>query len=154
MSDFRLQTRGTVSPEGRTVLDKAQQGVGFVPNLIRVLAAAAHGYLDLGAPLDESSLSPEERQVVLLATRFARAAVEKRGRVSEEDLSDILEAGFEQRQVLDVLLGITMKTHGEGMDSGGVFFTDPDGICVEIFAPGGADGTTAPTPGAPTCGFF
>jgi lactoylglutathione lyase len=44
--------------------------------------------------------------------------------------------------------------HGEGASSGGVFFTDPDGIRLEIFAPTGADTAPAPTPGKPTCGFF
>ncbi|PPK68552.1 VOC family protein [Actinokineospora auranticolor] len=43
--------------------------------------------------------------------------------------------------------------HREGADSGGVFFHDPDGIRLEIYAPTGATGD-APTPGAPTCGFF
>lgn len=44
--------------------------------------------------------------------------------------------------------------HGEGVSSGGVFFTDPDGIRLEVFAPTGADAAPAPTAGAPTCGFF
>ncbi|AQZ69831.1 unnamed protein product [[Actinomadura] parvosata subsp. kistnae] len=44
--------------------------------------------------------------------------------------------------------------HGEGASSGGVFFEDPDGIRLEIFAPDGAGDRPAPTTGAPTCGFF
>jgi catechol 2,3-dioxygenase-like lactoylglutathione lyase family enzyme len=44
--------------------------------------------------------------------------------------------------------------HGEGAASGGIFFTDPDGIRLEIYAPSGADSAPAPTKGAPTCGFF
>lgn len=44
--------------------------------------------------------------------------------------------------------------HGEGRSSGGIFFEDPDGIRLEVFAPQGADAAAAPTPGAPTCGFF
>ncbi|MCE7079883.1 VOC family protein [Streptomyces sp. ST2-7A] len=44
--------------------------------------------------------------------------------------------------------------HGEGAESGGIFFTDPDGTRLEIYAPTGADPSAAPTPGAPTCGFF
>jgi lactoylglutathione lyase len=44
--------------------------------------------------------------------------------------------------------------HGEGADSGGVFFEDPDGIRLEIYSPTGAAGHTAPTSGAPSCGFF
>ena len=44
--------------------------------------------------------------------------------------------------------------HAEGMDSGGVFFEDPDGIRLEIYAPAGAGGHTAAVAGAPACGFF
>lgn len=44
--------------------------------------------------------------------------------------------------------------HGEGAASGGIFFLDPDGTRLEIFAPSGAKGVPAPTAGAPTCGFF
>ncbi|MCG6494697.1 VOC family protein [Kitasatospora sp. A2-31] len=46
--------------------------------------------------------------------------------------------------------------HGEGTASGGIFFTDPDGIRLEIYTPTGVDGTgaEAPTKSAPTCGFF
>ncbi|MER8220747.1 VOC family protein [Streptomyces sp. NPDC094143] len=44
--------------------------------------------------------------------------------------------------------------HGENATSGGLFFTDPDGIRLEIYAPTGADPADAPTPTAPTCGFF
>ncbi len=44
--------------------------------------------------------------------------------------------------------------HGEGAASGGVFFTDPDGVRLEIYTPTGADVAPAPTPAAPTCGFF
>ncbi len=44
--------------------------------------------------------------------------------------------------------------HGEGARSGGVFFHDPDGTRLEVYAPSGADPGNAPTAGAPTCGFF
>lgn len=44
--------------------------------------------------------------------------------------------------------------HGEGRSSGGIYFEDPDGIRLEVFAPSGAEKSVAPTPGAPTCGFF
>lgn len=44
--------------------------------------------------------------------------------------------------------------HGEGAPSGGVFFNDPDGVRLEIYAPSGVDDHAAPVKGAPTCGFF
>lgn len=44
--------------------------------------------------------------------------------------------------------------HGEQGASGGVFFTDPDGVRLEIYAPEVGGDAPAPTPGAPTCGFF
>lgn len=158
MSDFKLQTTDTASTEGRAALDRANQGFGFVPNLIKVLAnapAAAHAYLDLDARLGESSLSAQEQQVVLLTAsfenecdycmaahstvagmvglaeadlsalregrdlptsrlnaikEFTRSVVEKRGYVSEDDLDRFRGAGFDQSQILEVILGVTMKT--------------------------------------------
>ncbi|HEX6616218.1 MAG TPA: VOC family protein [Gemmatimonadales bacterium] len=44
--------------------------------------------------------------------------------------------------------------HAEGADAAALYFTDPDGIRVEIFSPSGAEGLTAPVAGAPSCGFF
>lgn len=44
--------------------------------------------------------------------------------------------------------------HGEGVASGGIFFTDPDGIRLEVYAPNGAESAPAPSGAAPTCGFF
>ncbi|MGW2869096.1 VOC family protein [Kitasatospora xanthocidica] len=46
--------------------------------------------------------------------------------------------------------------HSEGSASGGIFFTDPDGIRLEVYTRTGVAGTAAaaPTATAPTCGFF
>lgn len=44
--------------------------------------------------------------------------------------------------------------HLEGESSGGIFFTDPDGVRLEIYAPTGADDEPTPAGGAPACGFF
>lgn len=44
--------------------------------------------------------------------------------------------------------------HREGGQSGGLFFEDPDGIRLEIYAATGAGGRPAPHADAPTCGFF
>jgi lactoylglutathione lyase len=44
--------------------------------------------------------------------------------------------------------------HAPSSTSGGIFFTDPDGIRLEIYAPTGAGDRPAPHSHAPTCGFF
>ncbi|MBT2368395.1 VOC family protein [Streptomyces sp. ISL-10] len=44
--------------------------------------------------------------------------------------------------------------HREGAASGGIFFHDPDGTRLEIYAPSGAEESPAPSAAAPTCGFF
>jgi lactoylglutathione lyase len=45
--------------------------------------------------------------------------------------------------------------HSENAGSGGIFFTDPDGIRLEIYAADGAQAHgAAPAGAAPTCGFF
>jgi lactoylglutathione lyase len=44
--------------------------------------------------------------------------------------------------------------HREGGKSAGLFFTDPDGIRLEVYSPDGAAGLAAPVAGAPSCGFF
>lgn len=62
------------APASSRDLLKAVQGkFGFVPNLIGVFAnapAVLEGYLSLASIFDKSSLSPTERQVVLLAASF------------------------------------------------------------------------------------
>ncbi|MFD5817884.1 VOC family protein [Streptomyces sp. NPDC127038] len=47
-----------------------------------------------------------------------------------------------------------LVAHGEGSASGGIFFHDPDGTRLEIFAASGAEDAPAPHASAPTCGFF
>ena len=44
--------------------------------------------------------------------------------------------------------------HAEAAKSGGIFFEDPDGIRLEVYSPTGVENNIAPTPGAPSCGFF
>lgn len=69
---------------------------------------------------------------------------------------------IEQVQTVEAALkelGVTFAhdgvvAHGEGAASGGIFFTDPDGIRLEIYAPNGAQAAPAPSGAAPTCGFF
>ena len=72
-----------------------------------------------------------------------------------DDVAQV-EAAEERLRALGApLLYDGIVPHGEGASSGGVFFTDPDGIRMEIYAGNGAaEHGAAPTPGAPSCGFF
>ncbi|MFC9896265.1 VOC family protein [Nocardia sp. NPDC127579] len=63
-----------------------------------------------------------------------------------------IEAGLRELEVSFAHDGVV--AHGEGASSGGIFFADPDGIRLEIYAPSGAEGAPAPSGAAPTCGFF
>lgn len=56
-------------------------------------------------------------------------------------------------------LGVTFHydgivKHNHSSESAGVFFEDPDGIRLEIYAPTGAGSAPAPTQSDPACGFF
>ncbi|MHC4610617.1 MAG: VOC family protein [Planctomycetota bacterium] len=44
--------------------------------------------------------------------------------------------------------------HREGVKSGGIYFEDPDGTRLEIYAPDAGKDHAAPAGQAPTCGFF
>jgi lactoylglutathione lyase len=44
--------------------------------------------------------------------------------------------------------------HGHSAESAGVFFADPDGIRLEIYALTGGSAASAPTQSDPACGFF
>ncbi|MGW5970827.1 VOC family protein [Streptomyces sp. NPDC055186] len=83
------------------------------------------------------------------------------GRPGLHHLSFQVETIDEVNATAEVLRGLGAEfayegvvPHGEGATSGGIFFTDPDGIRLEIYAPTGADPAAAPTAAAPTCGFF
>ncbi|MEU7629201.1 VOC family protein [Nocardia sp. NPDC049220] len=63
-----------------------------------------------------------------------------------------LERALRELSVTFVHDGVV--AHREGVASGGIFFTDPDGIRLEIYAPSGAETAPSPSGAAPTCGFF
>jgi catechol 2,3-dioxygenase-like lactoylglutathione lyase family enzyme len=72
-----------------------------------------------------------------------------------DDIADVEAAERRVRALGAELLYDGIVPHGEGASSGGIFFADPDGIRLEIYAgQGAAEHAPAPTPGAPSCGFF
>ncbi|MGE0641576.1 MAG: carboxymuconolactone decarboxylase family protein [Thermoanaerobaculia bacterium] len=72
-----------------------------VAGMSKVPAVAIEA-LRSGEPLPDARLDA--------LARFTRAVVRERGRVSEPDLAAFLAAGFTQAQVLEVVLGVAMKT--------------------------------------------
>lgn len=161
MSDrihFTLHDEDSAPEAARIHFEQAQQAFGFVPNLYRVMAEAPpllEAYKTIGDLFDQTSLSPVERQVVLLSVsrvngceycvaahsgiarmqgadeavvqairegrpvpdeklealrRFSEAVVLKRGRPEDEDVQAFLAAGYTKANVLEVVLGVGMKT--------------------------------------------
>lgn len=70
------------------------------------------------------------------------------------DIADVRRAEATLRELGIPLVHDGIVQHSEGARSGGVFFEDPDGIRLEIYAPSGAEDRPAPAGTAPTCGFF
>lgn len=144
--------------ESRPILEAVQKNYGFLPNLIKVFAAspaATSAYVDLGQKFSETSLSPIEQNVLLIAVSvtnncdyclaahtaistmakvpedyisavregrpiddaklqafrvFVQEVAETRGRPSDEVQSAFFEAGYTKQNVIEVVLGVTMKT--------------------------------------------
>ena len=71
-----------------------------------------------------------------------------------DSISQVQEVERRLRDIGVVIHHDGIVPHREGADSGGVFFEDPDGIRLEIFAASGATAHQAPYGKAPTCGFF
>ncbi len=109
MRKFDVHTRDTASAKSAELLLNAEKALGFIPNLVGILAespAALNGYLTLGQIFDESSFSPTERQVVILATsRFneCRYCVAAHSVVADlqKVTADVIEAIRNDRPITD-----------------------------------------------------
>jgi len=70
MSTFKLHTLDSAPVGSLPILEAANKGLGFIPNLYAHLAeapVALEAYKQLGALLERSSFTPEEQQVVLIS---------------------------------------------------------------------------------------
>jgi len=158
MTDFTFYETSDAPETAKPLLEKGEQAFGFVPNILKGMAEAPallEGYLTLSGLFDQTSFSPVERQVVLLAVshenkchycmaahsgvaqmagadeqtikalrentpipddklealrQFTRTVAEKRGHVADAEIEAFLAAGYDKRQVLEVILGVGMKT--------------------------------------------
>ncbi len=153
-----MHTFETAPEQSVPILEQVKSELGFVPNLMFVFAEspeALQAYLALSSLVDQTDLTPTERQIILLSAsrangceyciaahttvssmqsvspdvvqavrdnteiadsklealrQFTNAVVEKRGILSEEDKEAFLSAGYSRRTILDVILGVSMKT--------------------------------------------
>ena len=74
MSRYVFHTPKTAPESARAILDETHQKLGFVPNLYADLANAPtvlEAYVAISAYFDQTSLTPVERQVVLLTVSVA-----------------------------------------------------------------------------------
>jgi catechol-2,3-dioxygenase len=83
-----------------------------------------------------------------------------RHRAGLHHLSFVVSSTDEVRKVESKLAALKVHfayegivPHADGAESGGIFFMDPDGVRLEIYAEQGVTGV-APHGAAPTCGFF
>lgn len=154
------------APEGsKETLRNIQNGYGFIPNLMGTFAhspAVLNGYLGLDAAWEKSSLSPKERQLILLAAsvtnncnyckaahstilksmmkvdaatvtavrekkpladskldvlvRLTRELVGERGYVSENTKDQFLRQGYTEAQMMEVVVGVALKTISNYID--------------------------------------
>jgi uncharacterized peroxidase-related enzyme len=156
---FQLHTKDTAPADSKPLMEKVEQGYGFVPNFFGVISespAAAEAYMTLNQIFTgKSSLSAADVQVVLLTisqhnkcnycvaahtasaertgldagtvqalreggnlpdakqdalATFTRKLIDKNGWVSEDDVKTFLDAGYTRQNLLDVILGLSMKT--------------------------------------------
>lgn len=154
------------APEkSKPILTQIKKGFGFIPNLMATFAnspAVLEGYMGLDKSWEGSSLSPVERQLILLAVstqnecgyciaahstilkgglrvpaetvkavrhgdsltdskldalvKLTREIVAERGHVSEATLKRFLESGYNGTQVMEVLIGVALKTISNYLD--------------------------------------
>jgi AhpD family alkylhydroperoxidase len=133
---FTVHTIDTAPEASKADLQAAQKAIGFIPNLLGIMAEAPislKAYLELSDLLRKSSFSPIEQETIMLAGSvtnecgycvaahstdarlealrlFASDVVSTRGRVSDSRIQQFLDAGFTRQNVLEVVFGAAMKS--------------------------------------------
>ncbi len=155
----------TAPEKSKPILEQVKKGFGFIPNLMATFAnspAVLEGYLAMDASFGKSSLSPVERQLILLAVsaqnscgyclaahstilkggmkvdaetvsavrsgntlanskydalvKLTREIVAERGHASEAAVQRFLNEGYKPEQVMEILLGVALKTVSNYLD--------------------------------------
>ena len=162
---FAPLTIATAPEASRPMLEKVKKSLGFIPNLMAILAnnrTVLEGYLALGAVFEKGSFTAVGRQIILLAASvenncnycatahsqiaksllhtpaevvaaihnntpvpdaklnalvtLVRELVRERGHAKEKTIQKFLAAGYKKEQVMELLLGIALKTISNYLD--------------------------------------
>jgi len=70
-----------------------------------------------------------------------------------ESVEEVSRTEMNVRKLGAHMLFDGIVAHSKGAKSGGIFFLDPDGIRLEVYALDAGEGRDAPYGNAPTCGF-
>jgi len=96
MSEFTFHEKSNAPEKAKPLLEKAEQGFGFIPNILKGMAEAPgllEGYMTLSGLFEQTELSPTEQQVVLMAASHenqchycmtAHTAIAKQSGVADE----------------------------------------------------------------------
>ncbi|HEX7381052.1 MAG TPA: carboxymuconolactone decarboxylase family protein [Nevskiaceae bacterium] len=108
----KINARNSLTPAEREVVQltaATRNGCGF--------CAAGHTKVALKKARMEAATVRGVRRSEKLAdskldalASFARAVIDQKGRVSDQELSDFLAAGYTQANVEEVVLGVTLQT--------------------------------------------
>jgi uncharacterized peroxidase-related enzyme len=158
-------TVDTAPEQSRPILQNVQKSFKFIPNLFGVFANSPtmlEGYVGLEKVFSAGTLSPVERQIVLLSASvenrcgyciaahstllkaflhvsaevasavrsnepvsdsklaaliaLTKEIVTERGHVSAQVMDNFLAAGYQKNQVLEVLVGVALKTMSNYLD--------------------------------------
>ncbi len=152
-------------PSSQAVLDSIAERIGFVPELFTTLAqqpGVVEAFVGLDASFTDTSLTPIERQTILLAASvensgrycvaghtlfgrsigmqeqainairsagtvederlaaletFVQQLIRARGHTSAEEVAAFIQAGFSRGQIMEVVMGVTLKTFSNYVDS-------------------------------------
>lgn len=116
---FTIHNPNTAPDGSRETLEKMMQSYGFLPNLAGVLAespSALNGYLTAKLGLARSEVDKLHQGQPLNDARLERlrhftgTVVNQRGRLADSDSENFIKAGFSQAQILEVVLGVAVKT--------------------------------------------
>jgi uncharacterized peroxidase-related enzyme len=165
MNLFKPQTIESAPAASKPILENIKKGFGFIPNLMATFAESPvvlEGYMTLDTIWNKGTLSPSERQLILLTAsvenncdyckaahstiakgmlkvspevvkaireksvgpnakinalvNLTRELVAERGQASEKTVNAFLEQGYSKPQVMEILVGISLKTMSNYLD--------------------------------------